>query len=119
MPAWLPLSDAEQLLCSAAATGSFTDVTSSFDSTAQARALRLRIIQDSGMNESVERQVKHRKQSPGSRLRLPWGTARAGFRALVRGRVRDQVLLPRTPWSPAWAYRSVWPMRAWSIGSNR
>jgi len=35
VPAWLPLSDAEQLLCSAAVTGLFADVTSSFDSTAQ------------------------------------------------------------------------------------
>jgi hypothetical protein len=37
IPAWLPLTDAEQLLGCVVATGSFTDVTSSFDSDVQAR----------------------------------------------------------------------------------
>ena len=40
IPAWLPLTDAEQLLGSAVSTGRFTDVTSSFDSDVQARLFR-------------------------------------------------------------------------------
>jgi len=39
VPAWLPLNDAEQLLCSASVTGLFADATSSFDSTAQVRMI--------------------------------------------------------------------------------
>ena len=38
VPAWLPLSDAEQLLGRFVSNGRFADVTSSFDSDAQARA---------------------------------------------------------------------------------